>query len=99
MVRIYLFFMVLLLMCSCNRSQSGLEAPDNAGQGSAGRTGFLLCRPSNRLHGGPDAPIRFSSHHDVDAPSAEEMMEARSYRSLMRWSEYSSFYSDMPESE
>ena len=94
-----MFFMVLLLMCSCNRSQSSLEAPDNAGQGFAGRTGFLLCRPSNRLHGGPDAPIRFSPHHDADVPSAEEMMEARSYRSLMRWSEYSSFYSDMPESE
>lgn len=102
MVRIYLILMTLLLMCSCGKPQSGLEPVDNnekAGGRPAGKTGFLLCQPPHHLYGNPGVPIRFNPQQDTGVVSVEKKMSARSHKSLIRWSEYSSFYSDMSENK
>lgn len=70
------------------------EAEDDAAVAPlthAGRTGFLLCPPPERLYGEPRSVIRFNSQFHKDTGSVEKIIADRSQKNLMRWSGYSSF--------
>ena len=65
----------------------------------AGRTGFLLCPPPERLYGETRSVIRFNSRFRKDTGSVEKIIADRSQKNLMRWSDYSSFGAYMSENE